>query len=140
MNFCTFTGNLAADPETRTAGNSTVTDFRIAVNYGYGDNRDTLWLNCQAWNKLGTEVVQKFCKKGSKVLVNGEMRQDNWEDKEGVKRTSFRLNVDNLELMGGPGNGNAGGESAQKDAKEPKEPKAKTEKDSKPKQSQTIPF
>lgn len=87
-NLVILIGNLGKNPESRPAGNTTVTNFSVATSETYKDSegkqqKSTEWHNVAAFGKLG-ETVAKYLKKGSKVYVEGRLRTSNYE-KEGVK-------------------------------------------------------
>ena len=91
--FCntTINGNLGRDPELKTTAKGlNIASFSVAVNLGYGDNKSTHWFNCKAFGRTADQVLE-YCKKGKEVIVNGQMRSSQWEDKQGNKRTSWEL-------------------------------------------------
>lgn len=91
MNLCIFMGHLGKDPETISGRNgSTITSFSIAVNSGYGDKKETMWVRCCCFNKVA-ESVSKFCRKGHPVLVEGRLRESNWTDRDGNERKSTEI-------------------------------------------------
>jgi len=89
-------GRLTRDPELRyTPGGTGVCKFGIAINRTYrnqeGNNvEDVLFINVTTWGKQA-ENVSQFLKKGRRVAISGELRSNNWQDKEGNKRTSFEI-------------------------------------------------
>ena len=103
MNLTIFTGNLTKDPELmQTSSGSTYCNFTVAVNGESNDsegNRQTYFFPCTAWKNRG-ENIAKYCKKGSKVLVRGEMQSRTYTDKEGAKKTAWNLVVSNIEFLG----------------------------------------
>ena len=93
MSFCntTINGNLGRDPELKTTSRGlNIASFSVAVNLGYGDNKSTHWFSCKAFGKTADQVLE-YCKKGKEVIVNGQMRSSQWQDKQGNKRTSWEL-------------------------------------------------
>lgn len=98
MNECRFEGRLTRDPETRPVGDSSVTNFGLAVDTSY-KQKDGSWKNqavfteWQAWNGVGTNFAER-CKKGDFVRIKGEFSLDTWEDKEsGEKRSAPRFKL-----------------------------------------------
>jgi len=89
--FQTFTGvgRLTKDPELKQVGEYEVTDFGVAIN-GFKD--EVLFLNGKTWGKSAKSMAE-YTHKGDKVLVEGELKQDDWEDKEGNKRSKIYLNA-----------------------------------------------
>lgn len=100
MNVWSFTGNLGGDAETRfTSGGDAVTSFSIAVKSGYGEKATTVWAKCAIFGKRG-ESVSQYLTKGTQVGVSGELSMREWEDKEGGKRTSLEVRVNDVTLLG----------------------------------------
>lgn len=94
-NHCTMMGRLTKDPVLReTQSGKKVGSFSIAVDRAYqnGSEKQTDFFNCTAWGKTG-EFIKKYFKKGEMILVDGEIQNRKWEDKEGVERISTEINV-----------------------------------------------
>jgi single-strand DNA-binding protein len=99
VNTCTISGNLTADPESRAAGDSTVTSFRVASSHswrladgsGYGEK--VTFVTVQAWGGFG-ELLAKKLRKGDRVTVAGRLQSREWEDKEGQRRFALDLVAD----------------------------------------------
>ena len=87
INQVILLGRLTRDPEQRTTPSGrTVVSFSIAVDRaGQDDQAD--FFDVTAWEKLGEQVMQ-YLSKGRRVLVQGRLRQDSWDDKETGKRRS----------------------------------------------------
>ena len=103
LNSCTFIGRLGKPPEMRaTAGGMAIASFSIACGWKSKDKEGTEWVNCTAFGKLA-EIVEKYLEKGSQVYVQGKMKTDKWDDKEGNTRYSTKINVDNLQMLGKAG-------------------------------------
>lgn len=100
MNLVVASGNLTRDPEMRyTPNGKAVVEFAIAVNEGSGDHRTTVFLECVAWEKQA-ELVAEYCRKGRKVLINGNITTDSWNDKTtGAKRTKTIIRCRNVEFL-----------------------------------------
>jgi single-strand DNA-binding protein len=106
-------GRLTRDPETRsTASGKTVTSFSLAVDRG-GQDDTADFFDVTAWEKTG-ELVAQYLSKGRRVLVQGRLRQDSWDDKEtGKKRSKVEVVAGDVTFLDGPsGDGNNGGGSA----------------------------
>src|SRR5574337_121898 len=100
MNNWNFTGNIGNDAEQRfTPSGESVVSFSVGVKAGYGDKATTTWARCQMWGKRG-ESVMAFLTKGQLVGVSGELSAREWEDKQGQKRTSIEVRVNDLTLLG----------------------------------------
>lgn len=102
MNKIIITGNITRDIElAETASGTSYCNFSVAVNRAMPDsdgNKQTDFFNCTAWRQRA-EVIAKYCKKGSKVLVEGEMQARSYEDKNGNRQTGWNVNVTNIEFL-----------------------------------------
>jgi single-strand DNA-binding protein len=96
LNRVYLLGNLTRDPELRyTTGGKAVTDVGLAVNNKRNDS--TLFIDCTVWDK-SAEAVSNYLKKGSLVMVEGELQLDRWE-KEGEKRSKIRVIAHNIQFL-----------------------------------------
>lgn len=99
----TVIGNLTADPELRyTQGGLPVANFTIASTPRSFDKSsndwkdgDPLFLRASCWRDMAEHVAGSLSK-GSRVIVSGRLRQRDWESKEGERRTSIELEVDEI--------------------------------------------
>lgn len=90
MNQCNFMGRLTRDWEK--AGNADVYKSAIAINKKVkGEDRVT-FIDCEAWAKTG-ETLAQYTGKGEAIILMGEVEQDNWEDKDGNRRSKHKLAV-----------------------------------------------
>jgi len=121
LNKVMLIGNLGSDPEVRsTTGGNRVATFSLATsrqwNSPNGEKQEkTEWHRCVVWNAKGSglaDVVEKYCKKGDKIYVDGRIEYRQWQDKENQTRYSTEINVRELIMIGGKGGGDFGGESA----------------------------
>ncbi len=117
LNKVQLIGNLGSDPEVRsTTGGSRVATFSLATsrqwNSPSGEKQEkTEWHRCVVWNSKGSglaDVVEKYCKKGDKIFVEGRIEYRQWQDKENQTRYSTEINVRELIMLGG-GRGASGG-------------------------------
>lgn len=107
MNKITATGRIAADAETRfTPSGDAICNFRVASDVGYGEKKATNWFNCQVWGKRG-EALAPHLTKGQQVTIFGTLTLREWTDKDGAKRLSPDVRVDEIELQGGKREGQA---------------------------------
>lgn len=98
MNNIVIIGRLGQDPEVKTTPNGKrVANMSVAVNEGYGDNKKTVWFNCQLWEKTA-EIAEKYLKKGNQVCVRGRMVSRDWTH-DGIKRTAWDLVGEQLQLI-----------------------------------------
>jgi single-strand DNA-binding protein len=98
MNRVILIGRLTKDPEIRTSGNYTIASFSLAVDRKYkrDGEPEADFFNCTAFNKTA-EFIEKYCKKGTKMVVEGRIQNDNYE-KDGVKHYGVKIMVDSLEF------------------------------------------
>lgn len=112
INQVILMGRLTRDPEQRTTtSGKTVVSFSLAVDrVGQDDQAD--FFDVTAWEKLGELVVQ-YLSKGRRVLVQGRLRQDSWDDKEtGKKRSRVEVTATDVTFLDGPSDGASAGSSA----------------------------
>ncbi|WKU45989.1 single-stranded DNA-binding protein [Streptomyces sp. VNUA116] len=99
----TVIGNLVDDPELRfTPAGLPVASFRIASTPRTFDRQNNEWkdgeslfLTCSAWRALGENVAASLGR-GTRVIVQGRLKQRSYEDREGAKRTVFELDVEEI--------------------------------------------
>ena len=96
MNKVILMGNLTRDVEIRDYSNTTVARAGIAVNRPY-KNKEVDFFNLVAFNKTA-EFLSKYFAKGSKLLVEGRLQQSNYEDKDGNKKSSTEIVVEQIEF------------------------------------------
>lgn len=78
-------------PSIKTAGRATYAGFSLAVNHGYGEHKTTSWYHVRLWGKAG-DAFAKYATPGQTVLVEGEFRCDQWDDKQtGQKKEQWIL-------------------------------------------------
>lgn len=100
-----LTGNVVDDPELRFTGTGkAVVSFRVACNErkktdagGWTDG-DSLFLGVTAWEQQAEAIAEQVAK-GSKVTVVGKLRQRQWEDKDGNKRSTFEVQAFDVALV-----------------------------------------
>ena len=113
INQVILMGRLTRDPEQRTTTTGkTIASFSVAVDRG-GQDDAADFFNVTAWEKLGELVIQ-YLAKGRRVLVQGRLRQDSWEDKEtGKKQSRIEVVATDVTFLDGPNSeGGAGAPAA----------------------------
>jgi single-strand DNA-binding protein len=87
LNSVTLIGHLGKDSTTKIIGDTTVSTFSIATNRSFKKNNE--WVQATDWNKVEywglSEKVQALLSKGARVVVQGSLRTNSWEE-EGKKR------------------------------------------------------
>lgn len=129
MNSISFDGRVVADAELRyTPSGDPVLSFRVASDIGYGERKSTNWFQCQIWGKRA-ESIKDYLMKGQQVTVYGALMLREWEDKEGIKRLSPDVRVNELSLQGGKredgqqSQGNGTNDYAREKGREPATPR-----------------
>jgi single-strand DNA-binding protein len=121
LNKVILIGNLGADPEVRSTSNGgRVATVSLATGRQWkgadGTKQEkTAWHRVIFWNaKNGqqlADIIERYCKKGDKLYVEGEIEYRTWQDKEGQTRYSTEINGRELILLSGKGEGGEGGGS-----------------------------
>jgi single-strand DNA-binding protein len=106
-------GNLTRDVELKyTAGNTAVANLGLAVNRRYrvnDENREeTTFVDCEAWGRTA-ENISKFFSKGRPIFVEGRLKLDEWQDRDGNKRSKLRVVIENFEFIDSNRGGDSGG-------------------------------
>jgi single-strand DNA-binding protein len=112
INQVILMGRLTRDPEQRTTTTGkTIASFSIAVDRG-GQDDAADFFDVTAWEKLG-ELVMQYLGKGRRVLVQGRLRQDSWDDKEtGKKRSRVEVTATDVTFLDGPNGGDGASENS----------------------------
>ena len=114
LNKVFLMGNLTRDPELRyTPSGTAVCEFGMATNRKWttpdGEKReDTCFVDIQMWGRRG-EVISEYMRKGRPLFVEGRLQLDQWEGKDGQRRSKMRVVAENFEFIGGRSDG--GGQS-----------------------------
>lgn len=95
-------GNLTRDPEfSETAAGVAVCKFSVAAGRNYADQngeKQTDFFNCTAWRQTA-DAVARYTKKGNKIAVIGSMQSRAYEDRQGVKKTVWEVQVSEIEFL-----------------------------------------
>jgi len=104
INKVIISGNLVRDPDARILENGThLAKMSIANNQRYRDRNGewqekTCYVNIIAWRKTA-ELVGEFCRKGSPVMVEGELVYNSWEDRDGNQRSRLEINARRIQFL-----------------------------------------
>ena len=108
-------GNLTRDVELKqTPSNMAVADVGLAVNRRYKSNRDnemkeeTTFVDCEVWGRTA-EVMHQYLGKGKPVFIEGRLKLDQWQDKDGNNRSKLKVVVENFQFIDSRGEGGGGG-------------------------------
>jgi single-strand DNA-binding protein len=106
-------GNMTRDPQMRYLPSQTpITEFGLACNRKFktatGEQKEeVLFVDCTAFGRQA-EVINQYCTKGKPLFVEGRLKYDTWEDKNGGgKRHKITVVVENFQLLGGRDGGGA---------------------------------
>lgn len=99
MNSISVAGTLGKDAEIRYLPNGdAVCNFSVADSMG--KDKGTIWWNCQLFGKRA-ESLSQYLTKGQAVTVSGNVTEREWNDKEGNKRKTMDVRVQDVALQGG---------------------------------------
>jgi len=123
VNTVILAGHLTRDPELRTIAsdsnnsnsnntntntntNKVVAHFSLAINRRYKSaegeiKEESTFVDCEAWGRTA-ELIGQYLAKGSAAYVEGRLKLDNWQDKEGKNRQRLKVVVDNVQFIGPP--------------------------------------
>lgn len=106
VNKVILIGNLGADPEVKYLdGNKVVANIRLATSETYKDKEgqkitQTEWHSLELWDDLA-RFSEKYLKKGREIYIEGKIKTDQWQDKDGNTRYSTKIRVNTLTLLRG---------------------------------------
>ena len=112
LNRIQLIGNLGADPEVRPLpSGESVANFSVATTDRRADGKGghveaTEWHRVALYGKQA-EVARQYLRKGSQVYVEGKLRTSVWTDREGVKRKTWSVIADRLQMLGKPSDRNS---------------------------------
>lgn len=100
MNVFSFNGNLGRDVTTNNVNGTAVANFVVAVKSGFGQNEQTLWVDCALWGQRAEGGLINYLTKGQQVCVTGELGSREY-DSNGETRTALTCRVNDVTLVGG---------------------------------------
>ncbi len=125
FNRVILAGNLTRDPQLSVLpSNTPVCEFGMAINRKWksqqtGEMReDTCFVDVRAFGRRA-EVINQYMRKGQPFLVEGQLRYDQWEGKDGGKRSKLYVVVDSFSFLGGGGGSGGGNYSSSRPAARP---------------------
>jgi single-strand DNA-binding protein len=117
VNIVVLAGRLTRDPEMRyTPSGMAVAKLGMAIGRRFKDSQsgqmreETTFVDVEVWGRQA-ETASQYLSKGRGLLVEGELRLDQWDDKQtGQKRSKMKVVASRVQFLGGPsGSGGAGG-------------------------------
>jgi single-strand DNA-binding protein len=127
VNKVILIGNLTRDPQLKYLPSQTaVVEFGLATNRKFksaaGEDREEVcFVDCSAFGRTA-EVINQYCQKGKQLYIEGRLKYDQWEDKQGGgKRSKLTVVVENFQFLGGREGGGerSGGGSGEEDQRPP---------------------
>jgi len=113
-------GRLGQNPELRYLPNgNAVTSFSVASDNPRNGEKHTEWIRCSAFGKLA-ETANQYLQKGSQIYLEGPFHTNEYETRDGDKRFSVEMIVNNMQFLGGVASGSDGYASVAHDS-EPEE-------------------
>ena len=111
MNKVVLLGRITAKPELRyTPSNMGYTRFSVAINRRIArqdGTRETDFINCVAWGKQA-ETIARYFDKGNQICIDGSIRTGSYVDKEGNKRYTTDVNIENFDFVDKKGTSDGG--------------------------------
>lgn len=108
VNKVILIGNLGKDPEVRRLENgAVVASFSLATSETYTDKNtgekreNTDWHNIVAWRGLA-EIIEKYVKKGTKIYVEGKLKNRSYQDKDGVTKYITEVLCEDMTILSRP--------------------------------------
>jgi single-strand DNA-binding protein len=112
-------GNLTRDVQLKSvAGGQAVAEIGIAVNRKFKlkdgtEKEEVTFVDCECWGPRA-DVIAKYFSKGKPIFIEGRLKLDSWEDKDGQKRSKMRVVIEDFQFVegrgGGGGSGGGGGD------------------------------
>jgi single-strand DNA-binding protein len=114
VNRVILIGNLTRDPQLKYLPSQTaVAEFGLATNRKFksatGEDREEVcFVDCTAFGR-SAEVINQYCQKGKQLYIEGRLKFDSWEDKQGGgKRSKLSVVIENFQFLGGRDSGGGG--------------------------------
>lgn len=101
-------GHLTRDPEVRALANdNTVCNFGIAINRRFKGNdgqmkEEVTFVDVEAWGRTA-QLIGQYCTKGRALFVEGRLKLETWQDKEGKNRSRLKVIADSVQFLDNKG-------------------------------------
>jgi len=97
-------GRIGRDAEVRsTQSGTSVAGFPVAVDVGFGDNKQTMWLDASLWGKRAESGLVQYLVKGQQVHVIGEIGTREFQKRDGAAGFAVTLKLSEIDLAGSGG-------------------------------------
>lgn len=97
----TGVGRLGKDPELREVNGTSVCSMRVAFDFGFGQNKGTMWVDVNVWGKQAA-ACNSFLEKGSSICVTGPVSEREWTDSEGNQRKQVQVRASDVKFLDPP--------------------------------------
>jgi single-strand DNA-binding protein len=107
-------GNLTRDVELKhIPSGQAVAQIGLAVNRKYKtkdgqQQEETTFIDCEAWGRTA-EVMQQYLSKGKPVMIDGRLKLDTWQDKDGSNRSKLKVVIENFQFINSKGESGSNG-------------------------------
>lgn len=104
LNRVLLMGNLTRDPEMRyTPNNQAVCNIGIASNRQWRNQEgqkqeETTFVDCEAWGRAA-EVINQYMRKGRPLFIEGRLKFDQWQDKDGGNRSKLKVVIEQFQFV-----------------------------------------
>ena len=103
LNRVFLMGNLTRDVKLKkTPSNMSVANVGLAVNRQYRANdenrEETTFVDCEAWGRTA-EVMGQYLRKGRPVFIEGRLKLDQWQDRDGNNRSKLKVVIENFQFV-----------------------------------------
>lgn len=102
LNRVSLAGHLTRFPELRKTTRSPVASFSVAINRRWKQGEETreevTFVDCEAWGRTA-ELICQYLGKGSPIYLEGRLKLDQWEDKDGKKRSRLQVVAENVQFL-----------------------------------------
>jgi len=101
MNVFTAVGRIGRDAQVNHTANGTpVAGIALAVDSGFGDNKQTVWIDCALFGKRAESGLIQYLTKGQQVAVTGELGTRQYQKNDGTQGFSVTLRISEISLVG----------------------------------------
>jgi len=106
VNKAILIGRLGADPDVRyTASGTAVANISLATTYSTKDRETGEWQEATEWHRVVffermAEVVEQYLRKGSQIYVEGNIRTEKWQDRDGQDRYTTKIYARDMQMLG----------------------------------------
>ena len=125
INKVILVGHLGNDPEVRHSGSgAAIANISLATSEAWKDkqtgeqNERTEWHRVVMFNRLG-EIAGEYLRKGSLVYIEGKLQTRKWQDKDGQDRYSTEVVANEMQMLGGKGEGSQNNQAPQQNNQPP---------------------